>query len=873
MRIVRVCSLVLMRARASRHNHSISDDTCEPVPRNAIGWCRLPKHWLGEQTGLVRLVSHMRWVIPLTVALLSAAYVILEQVVVQGHPLHSPHVVRTILFLGLVGPALALALLTWALRLAQAEASAQRELAARNAIGEVTAKSLDLTTILQAALEKTIEFVPLRAAQIRLLDGMHLTLKAHVGSFQGKRCQKNVRLGQCVCGRCAECGQVIALNDLSSDPNTAELGCAKAGFRSMIALPLMTEANVHGVILLASPEPNAITPRDQQVLTGIAARISVAVENAQLYKQAHRRARDLETASILGQRMTAVLDMDKLLSDSVQLIRQKFGYYHASVLLVDAGSGDLVLKDASGPGAAALKSTGLRLKIGQQGITGEVAYTGQALLCNDVSREPRYFATEPASGTKAELAVPLRAGKRVIGVLDVQSDHLDAFDKEDVTVLQILGGQIGSAIENARLFQETRHRYEAMVALHDTSLDVIAQLDRPMLLESLLRRGAQLVGAQGGALFLCDSQRELAYAVTGFNTWRDLSGVKYHRGEGVAGTIMVTGKPLIVNDYAHWERKSRAFDHTRLTRVLGLPLKWQDQLIGVVNFIGYEESRPFDDNDIWLASQFADLAAIAVKNAELHTQISQFNQELEQKVVERTAQLTIARDEIAAKAEQLRSLWAKTIRIQEQERARIALDMHDGVIQLITAARCELKATRTVAQACLPRVAEERLDAAREVLDEMESELRRAIYDLHPPVLDAVGLAPAIEKYVQRFQELSGIACRLLIQGIPRRLASATEIAVFRVVEESLQNVATHAEAEMVTCSLVFKPDTLCLSIEDNGQGLERAQQKEDHVGNGLGLLGMKERVRSLNGSLEICSEPGQGTRLVFCVPVEEIED
>ncbi|MBI4787438.1 MAG: GAF domain-containing sensor histidine kinase [Chloroflexi bacterium] len=833
----------------------------------------MPKSGLREPASLVRLVFHMRWVIPLTVALLTACYVIFEQVILQGHVLLSPHVVRTIVFDVLAGPALAFALLTWTLMLAQAEARAQRELAARNAIGEVTGKSLELATILQTALEKTMEFIPLPAGQIRLLEGGQLVRKAQVGWAQVNRCPSEVRVGHCVCGRCTETGQAIVVNDLAADPSTEGLGCAKEGFRSIAAVPLNTETGNLGVLLLASPQPNAMAPNDLQMLTGICSRIAMAVANAQLYKQAHRRARDLEIASILGQRMTAVLDRDKLLSDSVRLIRQKFGYYHASVLLVDAESGELVLKDSSGAGAEALKRQGLRLKIGQQGITGAVAQIGQALLCNDVSREPRYFAAEPAPQTKAELAVPLRAGQRVIGVLDVQSDHLDAFDKEDVTVLQILGSQIGSVVENARLFQETKQRYEAMVALHETSLDVIAQLDRPRLLEGLLRRGAQLLGVQGGALFLYDPDRKLAYGVTGYNTWRDLSGITFRSGEGVAGTVMLTGKPIIVNDYANWEHRSVAFEGTRLTRVIGLPLKWQDQLMGIINFIAYEESRPFDENDVSLATQFADLAAIAVKNAELHTQISQFNQELEQKVVERTVELTQARDEIAVKADQLRSLWAKTIRIQEQERARIALDMHDGVIQLITAARCELKATRMLAQTCLPSAAEERLDATREVLDEIESELRRAIHDLHPPVLDAVGLAPAMDKYIKRFQELSGIACSLRIIGVPRRLPSATEIAVFRVVEESLQNVATHAEAEKVTLLVEFKPDTLCVTVEDDGLGLELARRKEGDTGQGLGLLGMKERVRSLEGNLEICSEPGQGTRLVFCLPVEETED
>ena len=193
----------------------------------------------------------------------------------------------------------------------------------------------------------------------------------------------------------------------------------------------------------------------------------------------------MESISLIGQRITSVLDLDSLMAEIVGLIRKRFGYYHCHILLVDQATKEVRLRAASGPSAKLIKEQGVRLKVGQEGITGWVAHTGQALLCNDVSREPRYHAAELLPETRAELAIPLRVGKRVIGVLDVQSDRCDAFDREDVTVLQILGNQVGIAIENARLFRETRHRYEAMVALHETSLDLISQLDMKELLDAL----------------------------------------------------------------------------------------------------------------------------------------------------------------------------------------------------------------------------------------------------------------------------------------------------------------------------------------------------------------------------------------------------
>lgn len=591
-------------------------------------------------------------------------------------------------------------------------------------------------------------------------------------------------------------------------------------------------------------------------------------ENARLYQQAQHHALHLEAASLVGQRMTSLLDLDSLLVEMPTLIRDKFGYDHANLLLADQETKELALQESNSP-SADLKARGVRLKTGNEGIAGWVAANGTTLVCNDILQDSRHCGAELLLETQAELAVPLRVGERVIGVLDVQSNRRNAFDQGDVTALEILGNQVGIAIENARLFQETQHRYEAMMALHETSLDIIARLETPALLQALLRRGAMLVDAKAAQLYLYDAQRALIRTVASHNTHRDWSGVTLHLGEGVIGQVIQTGKPLIINDYFNWSGRAAVFEGGTENHIVGVPLKWEDEIIGGIDFLNDPGGRSFDNNDIWLLSQFADLASIAIKNAELHTQVKRFSQELEQKVAERTAELSRAKDEIAVKADRLRSLWDKTIRLQEEERTRIARDMHDGVIQLITAARFELKATRVVAGSGLPPLAQEKMDALREILDKMESELRRAIYDLQPPMLDAVGLIPALQKHVVAFQELSGVDCRIQLGGTPYRLPPATEIAVFRLVEESLHNVLSHAKANRAVVSVDFSPMLLCVTVHDDGQGFDYDARRKNGSRKGLGLLGMRERVKSLNGGMEVWSAPGQGTRLTFRLPLK----
>ncbi len=826
----------------------------------------------------VRLISLLRWALPFLASLLATTYVIFEQCVLQEHPIYDPHVLRTILVVGILGPSLAWLALTWAQRAMLTTARVQRDLEFRNrelstlnAIGEAAAQSLEVDEITQMALAKMVDLWQLDAVDMRLVERESLMLQAYHGVSSDFVDRERVNsLGHCLCGRCVKLGQAQRVEHLQTDQTFANTPCAKEGFESSLSIPMESNGKVVGVIHVASRDHNSFSQRDQEILVAIANRLAAAVENSILYEQAKRRAAQLETTSLIGQRLTALLEPNSLLVEMARLIREKFGYYHTGILLCDESAGELVLKEASGHGAHAIKSRGLRLKIGQEGIAGWVAHTGQAFLCNDVNREARYYQAFAPMKTRAELAVPLRIGNRIVGVLDVQSDRANAFNKEDVTLLQILANQLGIAIENARLFQETRQRYEAMIALHETSLDMISQFDMPELLNALLRRGVQLLGAHAAVLFLYDRDRGVISSPARYNTVHDMSELTWAPGEGSIGRVVQTGKPLVINDYENWEGREAAFSHSPLThpRAISVPLIWQNQVIGGMNILNRATDRPFDQNDLWLMNLFADLATIAIKNAELHTQVKEFSQEMEQKVVERTQELMQAKEQVAAKAQQLRSLLAKTIRIQEEEQARIARDMHDGVIQLVSAIKFELRAARVAAGDTLNEPAQEKLDAAHEVVDEIEREIRRTIYDLHPAILDSVGLVPALEKFVGRFQEVTGIQCAIQTAGTALRLPPPTEITIYRLVEEALHNVATHANARSAIVNMDFQPSALGVSVQDDGQGFDFQRWQQGRNGRHLGLIGMQERVTSLNGEMSIHSELGRGTRLTFHLPL-----
>lgn len=165
-----------------------------------------------------------------------------------------------------------------------------------------------------------------------------------------------------------------------------------------------------------------------------------------------RRAVQLETSAKVSREAISILDIDNLLARAVRLIGDAFGYYQVMIFLVDPDTGGLVLRACCLPVSAASH----RLPAARGSLNGEAAHTNQAVLVNNVLQDDRYQADEMLPDTRAELVAPLRLGEQVIGTLDVQSDRFDAFDPDDLLVIQSLGDQLAIAIENARLYERNR---------------------------------------------------------------------------------------------------------------------------------------------------------------------------------------------------------------------------------------------------------------------------------------------------------------------------------------------------------------------------------------------------------------------------------
>jgi signal transduction histidine kinase/DNA-binding response OmpR family regulator len=244
-------------------------------------------------------------------------------------------------------------------------------------------------------------------------------------------------------------GQLYYTPDVSQDPrHVPGLG------GSEVDVPIRIGEQVVGVLVVESQQPHAFSQEDFEVLTAAAQQAAMAIENARLFEAEQRRAEQFQVISEVGSRMTSILTADELLWEIARLIKETLGYYLVGIALTEGD--ELIFKAGAGGVWETPQFEPPRLKVGREGITGWVAQSGEPLLVPDVSQEPRYYSLPEASEMRSELAVPLKSQERVIGVLHVQSDYLDAFDESDLGVLQSLAHQAAIAIENARLYDQAQ---------------------------------------------------------------------------------------------------------------------------------------------------------------------------------------------------------------------------------------------------------------------------------------------------------------------------------------------------------------------------------------------------------------------------------
>ena len=383
--------------------------------------------------------------------------------------------------------------------------------------------------------------------------------------------------------------------------------------------------------------------------------------------------------------------------------------------------------------------------------------------------------------------------------------------------------------------EAAQHQAAQLRALHEASLALASDLSLDAVLQRVVNQARNLAGAQYGALGVVDAENNMQQFITSGISAEDRARLESPpKGRGLLGAVLKANEPLrIRNIAAHPNSVGFPPGHPPMTSFLGVPISYKGHVLGNLYLTNKLDALEFSETDSAVLQLFAAQAAVAIENARLHTQVQH---------------LAI-----------------------EEERQRIAREMHDGLAQVLGYVNVKAGAARRLVD--LGRVSEAGLElqqlenAAREVY----AEVREAILGLRTITQGETGLIQVLRGYLQRFGELSNIPVELLIEGDDAALALRpdAEVQLIRIIQEALSNVRKHAGAQKAYVRLGVEQDVTVLIIEDDGKGFS-SDRSSLRGGPQFGLQTMRERAEALGGSFMIDTAPGRGTRIVVRLPRDQ---
>lgn len=487
------------------------------------------------------------------------------------------------------------------------------QLAALHAIGLEMGAQRELPALLQLIVRHLVRLIDAQGGGMyRMLpDGE--TLEFAVQHNLGDEALGNrLRLGEGLSGRVAQTGQPLIVGDYPQWPGRAT-NISTFGFRSLLGVPVTWRGQMLGVLNAHHTQPNFFDASDVEVALLLAQQAAQAIVNNRLLDEATRALAREQRLNEVARIISGSLDLPTLLQNVVRLAAE----------LTEAEGGTLTMLT---PDEQALTHTYLfnlpdELRESPasrgQGISWQVIESGQPALLEDYAAYPAALPRWVEAGLRAVICVPVSAGERPLGSLDVfMRDPHKRFDEHDMALVEAVGRQAGIAIQNARLFEAERRHVAALTALHHTGLALSTQLDWPTLLKTIIARAAQLLEAPMGELTLLQPDGETLVPVMGYQMPADIKSTPIRKGEGLAGRVAASGASLIVEDHRAWVHRTGAYDHPALRSALGVPILWHGQVTGVISISDTLPAR-FTPADAELVELFAAQAAAALENARL----------------------------------------------------------------------------------------------------------------------------------------------------------------------------------------------------------------------------------------------------------------
>lgn len=398
--------------------------------------------------------------------------------------------------------------------------------------------------------------------------------------------------------------------------------------RAWIGAPLVVHNEVIGLLTLDHHQPGFYTDEDAHNVLLIAQQAAVAIDNAQRFEIERERSQRLRLLNDLGRELIVALDQDIILGMAAEYVARRFGYPHVDVLLIDAASSELVWTYYNGLRVDGDGDSKRRTRAGT-GIIGHAATTGQTYVSANVDADAHYVRGLTNAQTRSVVAVPLRIEERVVGVLNIESDRLNAFSPDDVAILETLAGQIGAALAIAELYRETQARAGNLSMLFAASQELGSSLDSDQVFGRLTQWIVSAVETTSARVYIWDLPAHSGRLLAQYVGSRASAS---ERQSMVGAEQDLTSLPALVETMQarRWMAYSASDTQAVLDVALAdtlrsagaasalyLPLIVRERLIGCVEIWETERSRVWHPDEVHLCQTIANVAASAIDNARL----------------------------------------------------------------------------------------------------------------------------------------------------------------------------------------------------------------------------------------------------------------
>ena len=472
-----------------------------------------------------------------------------------------------------------------------------------------------------------------------------------------------------------------------------------------------------------------------------------------------------------------------------------------------------------------------------RGLIGELMNSDKPLRVPVIQKHPKSVGFPPHHPRMVSfLGVPIRAGERQLGQIYL-TEKIEAseFTADDERIIQMLAAYAAAAIQNARLYEEMREhdaavtqRNEDLALINDIASTLTASLQLDEILNKTLALVMNYMKVDAGEIFLLEEDKQTLRMVLHRGQAAEVFWTRnlFRVGEGYVGRAAETGVPLVSPDL----RTDSAFMRDEVVKagfrqLTCLPLRSGESVMGVLNIFSFQ-TRQYEERSLQLLTAVCNWAGLAIENAHLHTD-------------------------------------ARRLAVLE-ERDRIGMDLHDGIIQSIYGVGLALEGIyHTIEED--PRDAKQRIQKAIDGLNQAIRDIRAYILDLRPRQLGNDGLLAGIRRLVTEyrantFSEVDFVAPRSDLKELPH----SHSLALFHICQEALANTAKHAGAKKVHVSVWVTSDRVLLEVRDDGRGFH-IEKMATTIGHGLS--NMQTRARAVGGEVDIVSASNEGTTILAWVP------